>query len=154
MPVTDDDINELVEAMDRGRDAFIHGGLEWEAPGVPMQQAEDMTIFGPFGGIGPRGIAPVAVIETQKSLAARWFKGGTGDCELVRAFFEGDLAVLVMIERNEVNFEGHDKALRSVLRTTQVFRKQDDRWIRLHRHADPLAHYRDLDATLALLEVG
>ena len=151
MLVTDEDIDQLVQAMDRGRDAWIHGNMESEAPDFPVRQADDMTIFGPFGGIAPRGTAPVAVPAKQGEMAAR-FKGGTGDCELVRAFYEGDLAVLVMIERNEVEFEGHDRALPWILRTTQVFRKEGNGWIRLHRHADPLASFRDLDETLTLLQ--
>lgn len=38
------------------------------------------------------------------------------------------------------------------LRTTQAFRRDGDRWVRLHRHADPLLGRRSLEATLALLE--
>jgi len=79
-------------------------------------------------------------------------KGGTGDCELIRAFYEGDLAILVMIERNEVNFDGHEGTFSWILRTTQIFRKEPSGWVRLHRHADPLARFRDLDETLTLLE--
>jgi hypothetical protein len=32
MLVTDEDIDQLVKAMDRGRDAWIHGNMESEAP--------------------------------------------------------------------------------------------------------------------------
>ena len=151
MPVTDEDIEQLVEIMDRGRDAWINGELKLEGPDFPYRQADDMTIFGPFGGIAPRGVAPIALPAKQGGMASR-FKGGTGDCELVRAFFDGDLAVLVMIERNEVAFEGHDEPLPWVLRTTQIFRKVDNTWVSLHRHADALARFRDLDETLALIQ--
>ena len=150
MPVSNDDIEELVQAMDRGRNSWIHGKLEVDAPDFPVRQAEDMTIFGPFGGIGPRGAAPVVNVDSQRA-GATLFKGGTGDCELVRAFFEGDLAVLVMIERSEVTFEGHTESLPWVLRTTQIFRREDSGWIRLHRHADPLTRQRNLEATLSLI---
>jgi ketosteroid isomerase-like protein len=151
MPVTDDDIEQLVAAMDRGRAAWMNGKLETEAPDFPVRQADEMTIFGPFGGIAPRGTAPIARPAMQQAMAAK-FKGGTGNCELVQAFYEGDLAVLVMIERNEVHFDGHDGPLPWILRTTQIFRKERDGWIRLHRHADPLVRFRDLDQTLSLLD--
>lgn len=152
MLVTDEDIEQLVEAMNRGRDAWIHGRLESEAPDYPVRQADDMTIFGPFGGIA-RGAAPIAIPARQREMAAK-FKGGTGYCELIRAFYEADLVILVMIERNQAKFEGHDEALPWVLRTTQIFRKEPNGWIRLHRHADPLVRFRDLDETLTLLESG
>jgi hypothetical protein len=57
-----------------------------------------------------------------------------------------------MIERNEVMFEGRDGPHPWVLRTTQVFRRSDRTWVRLHRHADPLIVLRSLDSTLDLLE--
>ena len=151
MPVTDEDIDHLVEIMDRGRDAWIHGERKAEGPDFPYRQADDMTIFAPFGGMAPRGVAPIALPAKQGEMATL-FKGGTGDCELVRAFFDGDLAVLVMIERNEVAFEGHDEPLPWVLPTRQIFRKVDKTWISLHRHADPLTRFRGLDETLRLIK--
>ena len=36
-------------------------------------------------------------------------------------------------------------------RVTEVFRKQPDRWVRVHRHADPLVQYHDIDATRGLM---
>lgn len=57
-----------------------------------------------------------------------------------------------MIERNQVTFEGRAEPHAWTLRTTQVFRRDGARWVRLHRHADPLRSRRSLDATLALLE--
>jgi hypothetical protein len=65
---------------------------------------------------------------------------------------EGNVVVLVMIERNEVMFEGRDGPQPWVLRTTQVFRRSDRSWVRLHRHADPLILLRSLDSTLDLLK--
>jgi hypothetical protein len=57
-----------------------------------------------------------------------------------------------MIERNQVTFEGRTELREWTLRTTQVFRRDGSRWVRLHRHADPLLGRRSLEATLALLE--
>ena len=63
----------------------------------------------------------------------------------------GDVAVVVLIERNEVQLVGRDETEPWVLRTTSVFRLDAERgWIRLHRHADPLIRLRLGDETFSL----
>ena len=54
MTVTDADIAELATLLNKGRDNWIHGRLQWEDPDSPMAQADDTTIFGPFGGMHRR----------------------------------------------------------------------------------------------------
>jgi hypothetical protein len=151
--VTDEDVDRLVEAMDLVRASWISGHGEF-VEGAPFRQAEDMTIFGPFGGSSPRpgDLSPEALAGAQAATSAQ-FHGGEGSCEVVRTIVEGDLVVLVMIERSTVMFEGRDAPHPWILRTTQIFRRADDQqWVRLHRHADPLILRRPLDATLDLLE--
>jgi hypothetical protein len=152
MSVTDQDVRDLIELMDRGRDDWIHGRGEF-SEAAPFRQAGDMTIFGPFGGPGPRPgqLTPEELAARQAAVSAQ-FHGGDGSCEVVRTIVEGDLVVLVLIERSSVMFEGRDAPHPWILRTTQVFRRAGDQWVRLHRHADPLIVPRPLDATLALLE--
>lgn len=152
MSVTDQDVRDLIVAMDLGRANWINGRTEFSQE-APVRQAEDMTIFAPFGGAGvrPGQVSPEVLAAGQAAMAAQ-FHGGDGACEVVRTIVEGDLVVLVLIERSAVMFEGHDEPHPWILRTTQVFRRSGDRWVRLHRHADPLILYRPLDATLALLE--
>jgi ketosteroid isomerase-like protein len=107
-----------------------------------------MSIFALFGGaIAPE--AGPALAEIQKRTAAQ-FKGGTGKIELVKAMSAGDLLVLVLVETNQVKFDGFDTPRPWTLRTTQVFRREGDHWLRLHRHADPLTKRRTLPETLAL----
>ena len=54
----------------------------------------------------------------------------------------GDLVVVVLIERNEVVVDGGDEPQPWVLRTTQVLKRREGVWVRLHRHADPLIDRR------------
>lgn len=152
MSITDQDLEDLIGAMDRGRARWVSGKPDL-IDAEPFRQGEDMTIFGPFGGPGPRPgeLSPEDLAARQAAVASQ-FHGGTGSCELVRTIVEDDLVVLVMIERSEVMFEGRDAPHPWVLRTTQVFRRAEDQWVRLHRHADPLMVPRSLDATLELLE--
>ncbi|HVM65919.1 MAG TPA: hypothetical protein VMU14_13725 [Acidimicrobiales bacterium] len=150
MTISDAEVQELVAAEDRGRDQWIHGVLSWEQPGSITAQADDSTIFGPFGGVAPEGRAPVVRPDVQRAIAAQ-FRGGTGRTEVIRAIVEGDLVILVLVDRSEVRFEGYDEPQPWELRITVVFRKLDGRFVRIHRHADPLVKFRDLEGTLALL---
>ena len=140
---TREEIDRLVAELDRGRDAWISGRLE-ETATAHMTQAEDMTIFGPFGG-------ELNVLGPWQPKVAALFHGGSGRCELVKAIADGDLLVLVMIERNLVRFATDAAPRPWILRTTQVFRRDGDRGLRLHRHADPLITRRPLADTLALV---
>ena len=56
MTVTDADIAELATLLHKGRDDWIHGRLQWDDPDSPMAQADDATIFGPFGGSTGAGV--------------------------------------------------------------------------------------------------
>lgn len=141
------EIEPLLRELERHRQAWIEGRFA-PAEGL-VAQAPDMTIFGPFGGdAGPGG----PDLEARQRRMSAMFKGGSGESELVRAHAAGDLLVLVMIERNQVSFEGRSEPHAWSLRTTQVFRKDGERWIRLHRHADPLIERRSLEDTLTLLD--
>jgi len=148
MNVSDSEILELVEALDAERQAWIEGRFDPDAGGK-LVQAADMSIFGPFGGVPGSGGPD---LHARQKLINASFRGGSGQCEVVRSIAADDLLVLVMIERNRVTFEGRSEPREWALRTTQVFRRDGDRWVRLHRHADPLLRRRSLDETLALLE--
>jgi ketosteroid isomerase-like protein len=145
MTIERSDVDTLLAELDRSRQAWIEGRISWTAS-TAMDQADDMTIFGPFGG--EAGGAD----NVRQAQAASMFKGGTGSSDIVKVVVEGDVVVVVAIERNEVMFEGEAAPRPWVLRTTQVFRRQGGKWLRLHRHADPLIRRRSLPQTRALLD--
>jgi hypothetical protein len=152
MSVTEEEVQDLIAAMDLGRARWISGRGELSED-APFRQADDMTIFGPFGGPSP-DLSPEALAAGQAAISALLFHGGDGTCEVVRTIVAADLVVLVMIERSSVMFEGREAPHPWILRTTQIFRRTDGQWVRLHRHADPLILRRSLDATLELLETA
>ena len=145
MAVTEAEVASLIEHCDRGRQSWIDGVLGF-GEGVDVDQDDDMTIFGPFGGEPGRG---AGLVDRQKH-TARMFHGGTGRCEVVKTIVSGDTVVLVMVERNEVVVDGADAPQRWALRTTQVFEKRPSGSVRLHRHADPLITFRPPPETFAL----
>ena len=152
MAVTENDVQELIALLDQQRARWISGQGEF-APNSPMKQADDMTIFGPFGGPGPKpgSVTPEQLAAGQAAISAQ-FGGGEGTSEVVHTIVDGDLLVVVLIERSTVRFPAFDGPQPWVLRTTQIFRKTEEGWLRLHRHADPLIHPRSLVDTVALLQ--
>src|SRR6266508_2862573 len=106
-----------------------------------------MTLFGPFGGEAIHG---TTVLQGRQDRAKSLFNGGTGRCELIRTFVGGDIVTVVQIERNEARVQGSPEPQAWVLRTTQVFERRGGKWVRLHRHADPLVDFRPPAATFAI----
>jgi len=152
MSITEQDVQELVATLDQGRARWINGHGEF-TDDSPVRQADDMTIFGPFGGLGPRpgSVTAEQLSAGQASISAQ-FHGGDGSCEVIQTIAEGDLVIVMMIERSTVTFQALDGRKPWVLRTTQVFRKMPDGWLRIHLHLDPLIGPRSLVATLALFD--
>ena len=149
MNVNDADLTELAALLNRGRDAWINGRPQWEDPDSPMSQADDATIFGPFGGVAPSGQAPTVRPDAQRQIASV-FHGGSGSTEVLRTIVEDDLVIVLYIDRSMVNFGQGDEGPWT-LRVTEVFRRHPDKWVRLHRHAEPLVRFRDLAATRELM---
>jgi len=151
LTVTEADIAGLADLIDIGRDGWINGHFPSEDENSRLMQADDATIFGPFGGVAPEGTAPRVRPDVQRKVAAR-FGGGSGSTDVVRTIVESDLVVVVYVDRSTVRFDGENVETPWMLRTTEVFRRQAGGWVRIHRHADPLVHFRDLDATRKLLD--
>jgi len=145
MTISDADVEELLAALDKGREAWISGQL-----GFGLQQDPDMTIFGPWGGEAGRG----AGLPDRQQAMASLFHGGTGSSEVVKTIVSGEIVVVVLIERNDVTVEGVADPQPWVLRTTQVFERRDGTWVRLHRHADPLIDRRSPADTFAIARGG
>ena len=149
MDISDADIAELAALLDQGRDAWINGRPQWEDPGSPISQADDATIFGPFGGVAPNGQPPRVRPDAQRQIASM-FRGGSGSTEVLRTIVEGDLFVVLYVDRSTVEFGQGDEGPWT-LRVTEVFRREPRQWVRLHRHADPLVRFRDLATTRKLM---
>lgn len=135
-------LDSLLDRCRRDHRAWING----DASGYGLP--DDGTIMGAVGGWS-RGGATTA--EIQGKVAAQW-ASGSGEVELVDGAVVGDIAWLAMVERATVVFTGDDVTERRWdLRVTEVFRRTDDGWERVHRHADPLVDRRPLPLVAALL---
>jgi ketosteroid isomerase-like protein len=132
--VTEADLDELVDLMGAAASAYIGG--EMRRYFDLMNHADDFTLMGPFGGEATR--EPVAS-EDRIAELERLFRGGEATIDVIERYASGDLAVLVVIERQH-GLVGHYPTQDWSLRVTLVFRREASAWRLVHRHADPLVH--------------
>lgn len=140
----DPTLRDLFERCRRDHHAWINGdGASYALP-------DDGTILGGIGGWARGG---PATAERQASVARQWVSGD-GTLEFVNGGVHGDMAWIAMVERASVVFAGQAASRRWDLRVTEVFRRTEAGWERVHRHADPLVDRQDLTRLLDLLEPG
>lgn len=134
-------LRELLERCRADHRSWINGD------GSPYALPEDGTIMGAVGGYSYGG---ADTASRQAAVAAQW-KSGTGDVELLNGSVDGDLAWLVMIERATVVLGANAAERRWDLRVTEIFRRVNGSWERVHRHADPLVDRRSAPDAAELL---
>lgn len=131
--ITDEDVAALVRDVEQAAVAYIRGDMDSYL--ALITHAEDYTLMQPFGGDTVRGFdASDALARTRG-----FFGGGEAAVELEQAYVSGDLAVLVLVERQHGEVGGLPDQDWS-LRVTMVFRRTGPGWQLAHRHADTLVH--------------
>src|SRR3954452_2392091 len=146
MADTDAIVQRLLQQKECTQRAWVNGDVSPEIFG----QRQDVTLLNPFGGYSGQGRGGVQAVQQG---AISHFAGGASDVEseLLHAMVSDDLAVLVMIERSQVQLKGYDEPQPWLLRVTQVFRREADEWRSVHRHADPLLRSLTLDEVRGLM---
>ncbi len=130
--VAGEELDGLVRRTAEAAKALIRGHVRDYIALAP--HADDYTLMAPFGGEPTRGFDPSS--EELEALE-RFFQGGEAELELVESYVSGDLAMLVVIERQHGRVGGLPEQDLS-LRVTWVFRREGDEWRQVHRHTDPL----------------
>jgi ketosteroid isomerase-like protein len=136
--VPDDDLAALVQRVTDAAEALIGGDIRGYV--ARIKHAEDYTLMSPYGGAPVRGFD-----ESDDALdaLARFFRAGESSVEVVETYTSGDLAVLVVIERQR-GIVGDLPEQDWSLRVTWVFRRiAGPDWEVVHRHADALVHAID-----------
>jgi ketosteroid isomerase-like protein len=142
-PITDEELAELVRRTEVATTAFMRG--EMGAYLALTRHAPGFTLINPLGG------PPTRYEDRTESLmaAADFFRRGEARVELVAAHRSPDMLVLVMIERQHGEVGGLPDQ-EWPLRVTQVYRRDGDEWVVVHRHADPLLRPLGLEQAAAL----
>lgn len=136
VPAVDHDtsLRAFLPQFEEGIRRFINGDPSlWKHH---ASHRDNITILGGWGGyesgwneVGPR-----------YDWAAMRFKpsGAEVQIEYLASGISGDLAYTVAIERSNAHVIGQDAPAPMALRVTHIFRKEDDTWKLVHRHADYL----------------
>jgi ketosteroid isomerase-like protein len=148
--VTQADLDELLRINAESASAFIRGDIRRYLELI--HHSDDYTLMPPNGGDTVRGFEAT---DEQLDEMERYFRGEQATVEVEQVYASGDLAVLVVVERQHGEVGDHPPQDWS-LRVTLVFRRTSSGWEQVHRHADALVHPITFDhlAVLARGDMG
>ena len=126
-----DAVQSVEDTYAKANGALMKGDAKTWHELVPL--AEDGVLMSPFGGT-PSRFADYTPERIDRM--GRFFENGDFQQEVVQSFATDNMVVLATIERTNAQVGGMP-AQNWSLRVTSVFRRQGDRWVLVHRHADP-----------------
>lgn len=140
----DEGVDAFVGRAEQAAGAYVRGDMD-EYLGL-VHHADRFTLLPPYGG--PAGRHEQRDDSVRAS--AGFIRDGEARLEHVETHAWGDTLVVAMIERQHGRVEGRPDQDLS-LRVTHVYRRTNDEWQLVHRHADPLVDEMTLDELQALM---
>jgi ketosteroid isomerase-like protein len=138
-----DDLDAFIEESHGALDAFAKGNPE------PLQalfsQREDVTLANPFG---PARRGWPSVRDTMTRAAENYRDGRALGFDQLAKVVTSEIAYTHELERFEAKMGGSDVLSGVSLRCTTVFRREDDGWRIVHRHADPISGARPAESVI------
>lgn len=132
MSQLDDFLSGFIPRLLEAEEALHNGDVE---PRLRLwSRREPLTLLGAFG-VARTG--PAEVDETFRWVASRFSDCTSYRFELVAADVRGDLAYTVGYEHVTNSTDG-DPPTSFTLRVTHIFRREEEEWTIVHRHADGL----------------
>ena len=141
MPASD--LASVIDEDHRALDAFLKGDAEPLA--ALFSRRDDVTLANPFG---PAVRGWTEVYETMRRAASNYRDGEATGFESISRMESEELAYTVEVERFRSKVGGADELVPFALRVTTIFRREDDGWRIVHRHADPITAPRPADSIL------
>lgn len=108
-------------------------------------RSDDITLGNPFGGFGQ---GSEGVFEQLDRAASYFSDGRATEFEQFARAAADELAYTVEIERVEVKVAGRTEVSEFAARVTSVYRREEDGWKLIHRHADPRVSRQTADSVL------
>jgi ketosteroid isomerase-like protein len=131
------ELDELKDRYRRSLEAFIRGDPEPQKP--LWSRRDDVTLANPFG---PPAKGLERVFTAMDSAAAAIREGEGLTVEVISSYETADLAYEVAIQGGRMKFGDSPEIVPVALRVTTIFRRDDDGWKLVHRHADPITEPR------------
>jgi ketosteroid isomerase-like protein len=130
---TVDDLDEVIERYHLAADEFSRG--DPEPVKMLFSHRDDVSLANPFG---PAVRGWMQVSEALDSASSRFSDGQVEGFDSVAKYMATDLACILELERWRAKVGDRENASQFDLRVTSTFRREDDGWKLVHRHADPI----------------
>jgi ketosteroid isomerase-like protein len=137
------DLNALRDQYHQSVAAFIRGDPEVQK--ALWSRRDDVTLANP---LGPPAKGLEAVFEVMDRAAQQISDGEGYTFDTISWVETADLAYEVGLERNRARLAGAADKVPISLRVTTVFRREDDGWKLVHRHADPITEARSIQSLM------
>ncbi len=137
---------DLVHAVDRYHEAvnaFVNGDPEPEKE--LYSHRDDVTLANP---LGPPAHGWRQVEQALERAASQVRGAEPMRFERIADYGTADLAFILELERVRMKIGGSAETMPVSLRTTTIFRREDDGWKVLHRHADPITSPRPVESVV------
>jgi ketosteroid isomerase-like protein len=135
------DLEEVVEQYHRSVEAVVKGD---SSPQERLwSRRDDVTLANPFGPPA-RGWSEVS--NAFRRAVSQLSEGEVLATERISGYSSDDLAYILEIERCRVTVGGAREPAPVSLRVTTIFRREEDGWKVLHRHADPITTPRPVES--------
>jgi ketosteroid isomerase-like protein len=115
------------------------GDGDWAPFRSLLTAKDDVAVLGAYG----RCIVGRALVAARFEQTAAGYAGGCGHSthELVSSWVGTDLARIVTVEHHSTRPDGSADPVAFMYRATHLFRREEDGWKIVLRHADPLVTY-------------
>jgi ketosteroid isomerase-like protein len=134
---TNVDLGRLLQQVDAANTRMLDGDSSlWKEL---LSHRDDLTLLGAYGSYA-RGWGPVSA-RFDRTAAGYAGGGGQSTHENISSWSGADLASSVDLERHETRLEGKPDWVTFAYRVTHVFRREEEGWKVVLRHADPLATF-------------
>jgi ketosteroid isomerase-like protein len=135
------DLEDVVERYHRALALFVTG--DSSAQEALFSRRDDVSLANP---LGPPARGWPDVSDRLRTAAAQLSDGVSLGFERISAYIDGGLAYTVEIERSRAKLGDADEPSTMSLRVTTIFRREDDGWTIVHRHADPITSLRSTES--------
>ena len=134
-------LDELKDKYRRSLEAFIQGDPEPQK--ALWSRGDDVTLANP---LGPPAKGLRRVFEAADNAAAGVRDGQDLTYDVISSYETADLAYEVAIQGGRMRLGDSPGIVSVALRVTTIFRREEDAWMVVHRHADPITGPRPLES--------